>query len=537
MAHDDSGQTAGQRTGYDYVVVGGGTAGAVVAARLSEDPRISVGLLEWGPSDRDEPRALQIRRWAQMLESEYDLDYPSVPQPRGNSLIRQSRARILGGCSSHNTMIALLPPRADFDDWASSGARGWDADAMAPYFRRLRINIAAVAPEHRNPYLADVITAASGTLGIPAREDWNTARYADGTGFLPIGYYPQTGMRSSSSVAYLHPILDHAANLDLHTGTRALKILMSEGRRATGVLARRSDGSELTVSARREVIVCCGAIDTPRLLLLSGIGPAAQLRDLGIDVVADLPGVGANLTDHPEGLVVWEAARPVPPAGATDWDMTIMYRTDPTATRPDVLAHVPLMTFAMHAERLGYRIPARTISMTPNVARPRSRGTVSLASPDPDAAPVIDYRYFTDPDRHDERTLLAGMRMARGVAAHPAMAGWIASEVFPGPEVRGDEELSALARATSHTVYHVSCTARMGMADDPAAVLDPELRVRGVAGLRIVDASAFPSLPTVNPVVAVLMLAERGAELIAASRLSGRAGTARPAGGSIPSRS
>ena len=262
------------------------------------------------------------------------------------------------------------------------------------------------------------------------------------------------------------------------------------------------------------MIVCCGAIDTPRLLMLSGVGPAGDLRRLGIEVMADSPGVGGNLCDHPEGLIVWEAARPLPPQGASDWDMTIMYRTDPASEVPDVLAHVPLMTFAMHSERLGYPTPRWSITMTPNVTRPGSRGRVSLASADPDDPPLIDYRWFTDDEGHDERTLLAGLRMARRVAAHAPMAGWVAREVFPGPGVESDAELSALARATCHTVYHVSCTARIGAPDDPAAVLDPQLRVRGVDRLRVIDASAFPALTTVNPMVAVLMLAERGAELV-----------------------
>jgi choline dehydrogenase-like flavoprotein len=506
------GQTG--RPAYDYLIAGGGTAGAVVAARLSEDPDVTVGLLEWGPTDQDEPRALQIRRWSEMLEGEYDLDYASVPQPRGNSGIRQARARILGGCSSHNTMIALRPPRADFDRWVALGAHGWDARTMRRYFDRIAVNIVPVAAKHRNTYLADVVQAASAALGVPVREDWNTAEYRDGAGFLPIGYDPDTGGRSSSSVAYLHPIMDTRGNLDVLTQTRVLRVLFGTGRRATGVAVRRPDGQVADIAARREVIVCCGAIDTPRLLMLSGIGPGQRLRELGIEVVADLPGVGSNLCDHLEGLVVWEASRPLPPEGATDWDMTIMYRTDPASEVPNVLAHVPLTTFAMHAERLGYSTPPLSISMTPNVTRPRSRGTVTLASANPDDPPLIDYRMFTDAEGHDERTLLAGVRMARRIAAQAPMGGWVAREVFPGPAVQADEELSALARAACHTVYHVSCTARMGAPGDPGAVLDPMLRVRGVDRLRVIDASAFPALTTVNPVVAVLMLAERGAELV-----------------------
>lgn len=499
---------------YDVLVVGGGTAGAVVAARLSENPRLRVGLVEWGPDDRQEPRALQIRRWFEMLEGEYDLDYRSVPQPRGNSQIRQARARILGGCSSHNTMIALRPPDADFDDWAARGAAGWDAATMQPLFDRLATRIEPVAPAHRNPYLADVIVAASAALGIPVREDWNARPYADGTGWLPIGYTPETGVRSSSSVAYLHPIMDGRPNLEVITGARALRVTVADGT-ATGVLVRHADRTLEELGARSEVVVCCGAIDTPRLLLLSGIGPADQLRSHGITVVADVPGVGENLSDHPEGLVVWEAARPVPPISATDWDVTIMARLlAPAAGVPDVLSHVPLMTYAVHAEMFGLTLPEHSLSMTPNVTRPRSRGRVWLASAEEDAPPMIDYRAFTDPEGYDERVLLAGMRMARRVAAQAPMSGWVGRELFPGADIEADEELSAVMRATHHTVYHVSCTCRMGADDDPLAVLDPALRVRGVRRLSVADASAFPSLTTVNPVVAVLMLAERAAELV-----------------------
>jgi choline dehydrogenase-like flavoprotein len=183
---------------------------------------------------------------------------------------------------------------------------------------------------------------------------------------------------------------------------------------------------------------------------------------------------------------------------------------------PDVLAHVPLMTYAVHAEAAGIEIPEPSISMTPNVTRPRSRGRVALSTPDPDAPPIIDYRYFTDPEGYDERILLAGMKMARRVAGAEPMAAWVKREVFPGPDVTGDEELAEVMRATNHTVYHVSCTCRIGPDPDPLAVLDPQLRVRGVRGLSVADASAFPSLTTINPVITVMMLGERAADLIRA---------------------
>lgn len=503
---------------FDYVIVGGGTAGCVLAARLSEDPSTSVSLLEWGPTDQDEPRALELGRWAEMVESEHDLDYRSVDQTRGNSAIRQSRARILGGCSSHNGMIAFRPLAADLDEWAALGARGWGADSLVPYFDRLACHIVPIAAEHRNPYLADATHAASEALGIPWKDTWNSGPFIDGAGFLELGYHPETGARSSASVAYVHPILGRRTNLEVTFDARATRIL-TDNRRATGVLVRRGDGSMQRFDARREVVIACGAIDSPRLLMLSGIGPGEDLHRAGVNVVHDLPAVGANLMDHPEGLIIWEAARPLPPQRVMDWDAAILARIDPGTSVPDVLFHIPLVTWGMHAEALGYPTPTASFSMTPNVAKPRSRGRIWLSSPDPEAAPVIDPGYFTDPEGYDERILVAAIRMARRIALHEPLAGWLGPETFPGPKVQDEQELSALVRAASHTVYHVSGTCRMGASHDPKAVVDPALRVQGMKGLRVVDASVFPSLTCTNPVVTVMMLAERAADLIA-----GRAG-------------
>jgi choline dehydrogenase-like flavoprotein len=505
-------------TEVDYVVVGGGTAGAVVASRLSEDENVSVALVEWGPTDENEPRALVLRRWAEMIESEFDLDYRSVTQPRGNSHIRQARARILGGCSSHNTMIAFRPLVSDLDEWVALGADGWGASEFLPYYDRLATNIVPIPDEHRNAYLSDVISAASTALDIPVRERWNDGPFADGTGFLELGYYPQTGARSSSSVDYLHPIAANRPNLAMQLETRVLRIIIDTdgdaGRRARAIEVERPDGSRARIVARREIVLSAGAIDTPRLLLLSGVGPAEELRSASVDVVHDLPGVGRNLMDHPEGLVLWEAAEPIPNVGASDWDAIISLRLDPAAPAPDILCHIPLTTLADNSERLGFVTPEHSLSLTPNVAKPRSRGRVWIESPDPTRQPLIDYGYFTDPDGHDERTLVAGMRMARRVAATRPMSGWIAREVFPGPDVQTDEDLSGLARAAHHTVYHVSGTCRIGAADDPASVVDPQLRVRGIGGLRVADASVFPVITTVNTVVTVLMVGERAADLI-----------------------
>ncbi len=499
---------------YDYLVVGGGSAGSVLAARLSDVDDVSVGLIEWGVSDQHDERALLLRRWPEMLESEHHLDYPCVEQPRGNSHILQARARILGGCSSHNGMIAFRPPARDLQEWVELGARGWGPAELLPYYERLATHIVPVAPAHRNPYLRDVIDAAATALAIPVRERWNNEPLVDGTGFLELGYYPSTGMRSSASVDYLHPIADTRMNLDLILRTRARRLVIDEARRARAVEVECDDGSLRRIEARHEIILACGAIDTPRLLLLSGVGPGEELRDAGVPVVHDLPGVGRNLCDHPEGLIVWEAKAAVGSIAASGWDAIIAVRLDDTRSAPDILCHVPLMTFAEHSERMGFVTPEPSVSMTPNVAKPRSRGRVWIGSPDPERPPLIDYRYFTDPAGHDEAVLVAGMRLARLVADTEPMAHWIAREVFPGPDVQADDQLSALARATHSTVYHVCGTCRIGAHDDPAAVVDPQLRVRGIDGLRIADASVFPTITTVNPVVTIMMVAERAADLI-----------------------
>ncbi len=495
----------------DVVVVGGGTAGCIVAARVSEDPGTRVTLLEWGVNDADVEESRYVRRWLEMLEGPYDLDYRSVPQQRGNSDIRQARARILGGCATHNTMIAFKPPVWDLEEWVSLGAAGWGPDDFLPYYDRLATTITPVAPQHRNAYLADVITAASSALELPVIDGWNSSPWRDGTGWLEIAYRHETGERSKSSSDYIHPLLGTRANLEVRFGARATRLLVEQGR-VVGVETRRDDGTVERVMARREVVLCAGAIDTPRLMLLSGIGPGEELRQAGVDVAVDLPGVGRNLQDHPEALLIWEASQPIPPEGATDWDIAVIARTDPSAAAPDVMMHVPLTTYDVHSLALGVPTPEHSISMTPNVPKPRSRGSIRLAGPDPDLAPIYDPAYLTDPDGYDEAMLLKGVELARRIAATAPMSDWIAREAFPGPA--SADELRDLVRRTHHTVYHVSGTARMGADDDPLAVCDPELRVRGVEGLRVADASAFPSVTSINPMVTIFMLAERAADLI-----------------------
>jgi choline dehydrogenase-like flavoprotein len=513
---------------FDVVVVGGGTAGAVVAGRLSADPGLRVCVIEGGPSDVGDERVLRLRNWLNLLETEYDYDYPTVPQPRGNSHIRHSRARVLGGCSSHNTMISFVPPPEDFADWEAAGATGWSWPVMRPYWERLAIHIQPVARADRNPLAADFVAACHSALGVPVRADFNAEPFADGVGFLPVGYYPETGVRSSASVAYLHPYLDRP-NLTILTETWAYRLDTDGGGAVTGVRVRTAGGEHLMVRAAGEYVLCAGAIDTPRLLLLSGIGPAGDLEKLGIDVASDVPGVGEHLLDHPESLILWEAARPIPPQSAMDSDAGLFVRRpaaiqpaaiQPAATRPDLMFHLYQIPFTVNTARLGYDVPAHGFGMTPNVPRPHSSGRLWLVDADPSTKPALDFRYFTDPDGHDEQTIVDGLRIAREVAATEPFRSWIAREIAPGPTLQTDQELSAYGRAAHHTVYHPAGTCRMGAADDPLAVVDPRLRLRGFTNVRVADASVLPTMTSVNPMIAVLMIGERAADLVSEALVS-----------------
>ncbi|MUL41963.1 oxidoreductase [Streptomonospora sp. PA3] len=509
---------------YDYVIVGGGTAGSVIANRLTEDPRTSVCVIEGGPTDQDQDRVLRLRDWLELLESDLDYAYRTVEQPRGNSHIVHSRARVLGGCSSHNTLISFRPFPQDLADWTAAGAAGWDNATVQAYADRLKNNITPVAPHDRNALVTDWITASAAATGVPVIEDFNAETshrggFSQGVGFLPVSYDPYTGHRSSASVAYLHPIIGVRENLTLMLETWAHRLLF-DGDRATGVAVTTPEGRERTVTARREVILCAGAIDTPRLLLLSGVGPADDLRDVGVEVRHDLPGVGENLLDHPESIIMWETSREVPDTTVMFSDGGLFIRRDTTDPRPDLMFHIYQVPFDDNTARLGYDSPGprNAICMTPNIPRSRSRGKLWLTSPDPAAKPALDFRYFTDPEDYDARTIVDGLRIARDIAATEPFASWIEREVAPGPALTTDAELSEYGRRAAHTVYHPAGTCRMGAADDPAAVVDPALRVRGLSGLRIADASVFPTMPSPNPMVTVLTVGERAADLIRADR-------------------
>ncbi|MDT5401202.1 MAG: choline oxidase [Mycobacterium sp.] len=509
---------------FDYVIAGGGTAGCVLAARLSEDPSVTVCLVEAGPSDVGDANILPLSEWMHLLDSGYDWDYPVEPQERGNSFMRHARAKVLGGCSSHNSCIAFWPPAECLDEWVELGATGWSAAEILPLVKRLENNDAPGDHGHDGPVrLQDIppndpcgvaVLEAAASAGLPTVAFNRGKTVHNGAGWFQINV-GEDGSRMSTSHAYLHPILDTRKNLEVRTDCWVSEILFDDANNATGVRYQRPDLTGYdTVSARREVIVTAGSIDTPKLLMLSGIGPTAHLRELGVPVRVDSPGVGANLDDHVEGLVFWEASRPMVTTSTQWWEIGLFTTVDEGSTQPDLMMHYGSVPFDMNTLRRGYPTTDNGFCLTPNVTQGRSRGTVRLRSLDFRDRPKVDPRYFTDPEGYDERIMLTGVRLARTIAEQAPLKGWVARELAPGPDATTDDELLDYIHETHNTVYHPAATARMGAPADPMAVLDPQLRVKGVSRLRVVDASAMPKLPAVNPNITVMTMAEKCADLI-----------------------
>lgn len=492
---------------FDYVVVGGGTSGCIVAARLAEEPSTTIALVEAGPSDEGDIRVLELRRCVEVMGSELDWDYWVEPQELGNRDVRFNRARVLGGCSSHNAAIAFKAPDYDLRLWEELGARGWGPDGCKPYFERVWEKVECEYGRVDNEWEQSAVEACT-EAGYP-RVEMGREDVSEGAGFFLL--HKNGELRTSSSISYLHPLAQLPENLVVMCDTEVERLVVGDDRVVRGVETSRG-----RILARREVIVAAGVINTPKLLMLSGIGPGWHLQELGIPICCDLP-VGEHLLDHHEGVVMWESTAQVPLESAQDWECGVFAKSDPALEAPDMLMTMGPVPYDLFTVGWGCPTapPGRAFSMAPYVTRPQSEGWVRLKSPNSVDKPLIDPRYHTDPDGHDTRVLLFGMRLARRVASMPVLRDWVKRELAPGPGVADDsDEMIEYMRRTGNTTYHPVGTCRMGAVKDARTVVGPDLRVKGVERLRVADSSIFPTHVGVNPAVTGMMIGEKAADLV-----------------------
>ncbi len=528
---------------YDFIVVGAGSAGCVLANRLTASGRHRVLLIEAGPRDTNPWIHVPLGYGRLFNDLRTNWGYLSEPEPHLNGRrIYNPRGKVLGGSSSINGLVYIRGQREDFDAWRDTGNPGWGFDDVLPYFKRAEDQqrgadewhgaggpLSVCDPSEPHP-LCDAFIEAAAEAGFPRNPDFNGAAQ-EGAGYFQMT--ARRGRRCSAAVAYLRPAR-RRANLRVLTGALATRILF-EGRRAVGVEFRQH-GTMRTAAARGEVIVAGGAINTPQLLQLSGVGPGALLQRLGIAPVLVIEGVGRNYQDHLQTRLVLRCTRPITlnDGIARLWGkaaiglryallrkgpLTIsagyaggFFRTTlADGPRPDMQCH--FITFSVN--KMGDALhPFSGFTASSCQLRPESRGEVMAASPDPARPPAIRANFLgTDKDR---RVSIEGLRLLRRIMSMKAMRGFVAAEHAPGSDVRSDDALLAYCRETGSTIYHPSCSARMG--SDERAVVDPMLRIRGLERIRVADASVMPSVVSGNTNAAVIMIAEKASDLILAGQ-------------------
>jgi choline dehydrogenase len=527
---------------YDYVIVGAGSAGCALAARLSEDRDISVLLIEAGPPD-DKENIHVPAAFGSLLKTDVDWDYATMPEPGCNSrMMYMPRGKTLGGSSSINAMVYIRGAQADYDGWRDLGNPGWGYEDVLSYFKRSEDNERgeshyhgvggplSVSDSRSNNPMADAWVEAALATGLEPNDDFNGAAQ-DGVGRYQLTQ--RDGMRCSTAVAFLHPVAERL-NLTIETRTHVHRLLL-DGTRAVGVVGERN-GEPIEFRAEREVLLCAGAYNSPQLLLLSGIGPAEDLAMREIDVVHDLPGVGGNLQDHVQIGGIWTTDEPVSlilgaepehqesfaqrgegPLTSNVAESGGFWRSAPDLPAPDLQFHCAPVMFV--DEGLGDPV-AHGISFGVCLLTPRSVGTVSLRSNDPTAKPAIRHNFYGEPE--DVERVMIGLRKVYEIARQAPLEPYC-QELWLGAASDADADLRAHMSASSQVLYHPAGTCAMGIG--PEAVVDPELRVHGIEGLRVVDTSVMPTVVRGNTNAPTIMIAERASDLIR-GRIGAEAGVA-----------
>jgi choline dehydrogenase-like flavoprotein len=522
---------------YDYIIVGGGSAGCVLANRLSADPSIKVLLLEAGGGDSSMLFRMPAG-FAKMTKGVASWGWSTVPQKYLNGrVIWYTQAKVIGGGSSINAQLYTRGNAKDYDAWATdAGCSGWSYKEVLPYFKRSEDNQRLHDAYHsyggplgvsypvNPPPISDAFLRAAQEAGIPFNFDFNGA-VQDGMGHYQLS--TRNAERSSAASAFLKPAQSRP-NLEVRLNTQTLKIEIEKGR-ATGVTVAASSGA-LTLRAEREVVLSSGAIGSPRLLQLSGVGPADALRAAGVPVVHDLPGVGSNFQDHLDLYAICECtgdhtydriAQPhrtawaglqyllfkTGPVTSTLFETGGFWYADKDARSPDIQFHLGLGS-GIEAGVAQMKNPGVTLNSA--FLRPRSRGAVRIGSADPMSAPLIDPNYWEDP--YDRECAIKGLRLAREILRQPALKPFVLAERMPGDSLNSDEELAQYAYRTCKTDHHPTGTCAMGVG--PLAVVTPDLKLRGIEGLRVADASVMPFVPSCNTNAPTIMVAEKASDVI-----------------------
>jgi choline dehydrogenase len=523
---------------FDYIIVGAGSAGCVLANRLSASGRHRVLLLEAGPEDRNPWIHVPLGYGKLFKDARFNWLFESEPEPElDGRRVMQPRGKVLGGSSSINGLIYMRGQREDYDLWRQLGNVGWSYDDVLPYFKRAEDQARGadafhgtggplgVADQSEPHPLCEAFIAAAGQTGIPRNDDFNGATQ-EGAGYFQTT--SRRGRRCSTAVGYLAPARG-SANLRVATRAQAGRVLF-DGKRASGV-AWRDPGGEHTARAEGEVILAAGAFGSPQLLQLSGVGPGDLLRSHGLPVVHEVPGVGADLSDHLQVRMMFRCRRRITfnddmasltgrlriglryaltrkgPLTVSAGYAGAFFRTDPRLATPDIQVHFLLFSTDRMGESL-HRFPGFTASVCQ--LRPESRGWVRIRSADPAVAPAIQPNYLSA--ETDRRANVEGLKILRRIHQQPAMAPFVEAELDPGPEAADDAALLAHCRRRGSTIYHPTGTCRMG--PDARAVVDERLRVKGLGGLRVVDGAVMPTLVSGNTNAPIIMIAEKASDMI-----------------------